>query len=245
MAETVAAVIQVLAGLFVTCVVSGLGLWLRFGRGPSNRSFLDRPVTPIASLRPGMRARVRGVVRPGSSPLHRSPITGRTSVCHLIYVVRGAGSRVTELLERARGEFYLDDGSGAYVRVVSHGARFVMVDDILSHPTNSAVHQAGRELGLLDDAQLAWIAGKLRRHATVRYVEETLVAPGQELSVAGTVRRDAGGLVFATAGRDLIAFIDPDEELVRLRETGETAVGWFIVALGVVVGGLIAAMALR
>lgn len=228
---------KLLGGGIAAFILLGLGLFILIGRNRAVKAFLGMPVTPLAQARVGSVVKVRGVARPGSTPVHVSPITGRPALMYLLHAVHGIENETHSLLERQRGELWLDDGSGVVARVVSGGCMVLLVDDWLLH-SEYVMHAIGaRIIGRLDERQLAWVYAKLGQKVNVFRVEEARVEPNQVVHVAGRLRSDALGLLFESQGGDQIALIDDDQARVRAREAKQTVAGWLLLVLGVLIGG--------
>jgi hypothetical protein len=113
------------------------------------------------------------------------------------------------------------------------GAALYLVEDWFIEDASIAYAPGARLHGPLPGpAERAWVAARLQPGATIRYVEETCLSPGQMVQVVGRPRLDAHGPCFASGGGEPVDLIDDDEAPLRARLAGRETVGTALIAAG-------------
>lgn len=151
------------------------------------RRALKRPVTPIARLRPGERARVRGRVVAPAEAL-RAPLSDRPCVYYVAIVVQeSANNNWRELAKEERAvDFELDDGTGRLrVRMARTQALVVRDHRPRSGPGDDP---DPAERAFLDRHKLGSTNSRGKPAAT-RYYEGVL-EPDEPITALGIVRRE-------------------------------------------------------
>lgn len=146
-----------------------------------------RPTTPITAARADVAAKIAGVVV-ADDPI-TSPLTGRPGVrCEVVaHVDVGDGSR-REVLAAVSRPFWIEDASGARIRVHPEGARVIDLPECFTVGEDLAAR------GALSDTQRAWVSGRVRDGRDARSVEEHLLAAGQGVIAVGAPHADGDGL---------------------------------------------------
>jgi hypothetical protein len=205
------------------------------------------PTTPIASTRPGTLAEIEGMAGPSEQGLVVSPASGRQALWFQVEVWHMGGTPSVHYRAGDKREFWIQDRSGAYARILPERAR-VELPRVRYEPG-----QLGPVRGEDHTTYMPMSQGLLGWAMTVGgvsgdqiMVEERVIAPGERVLAQGLAERSPDGTLFLRSHREheLQLTTLGEHELVEVRRReGQLGLILLIVfsvvaAIGVVLAGV-------